>query len=114
MKLGTPYICILIGFSLIAVNMAVDQSVGMSKQTADDSITMDKKFIKSMETHMKNINDVRIRDSFILPVAETKTYYLYGTANLDGPDGRILGFDCFRSRDLEQWTATNNGIALRR
>lgn len=52
---------------------------------------------------MKNTNDIVSRDPFILPVAETKTYYLYAAANMNRPDDRILGFDCFRSRDLEHW-----------
>lgn len=59
-----------------------------------------------MHTKMTNIKatqDIRSRDPFVLPVAATKTYYLYAAADLNASDGKTLGFDCFRSRDLKQW-----------
>jgi len=52
---------------------------------------------------LKSLHDIRSRDPFVLPVAETNTYYLYAAADLNAADGQTLGFDCFRSRDLEYW-----------
>jgi len=49
---------------------------------------------------LKRTADIRSRDPFVLPVAATNTYYLYAATDLNG---RALGFDCFRSRDLEHW-----------
>ena len=49
------------------------------------------------------LQDIQIRDPFVLPVAEEATYYLFGTTDHNlwgGPGG---GFDCYRSTDLENW-----------
>ncbi len=48
---------------------------------------------------LKTLEDIRIRDPFVLPVPETGWYYLYGTGK---PLGET-GFDAYRSRDLRQW-----------
>lgn len=47
--------------------------------------------------------DIQIRDPFVLPVASEQTYYLFGTTDTNAWEGRGQGFDCYRSRDLEQW-----------
>ncbi len=48
--------------------------------------------------------DIQIRDPFVVPVPEDKTYYLFGTTDANcwkGPGG---GFNVFAGRDLETWT----------
>ncbi len=52
---------------------------------------------------MKN-QDIVIRDPFVLPVAETGTYYLYGTTARNQANGYPeLGFYSYRSADLKEW-----------
>ncbi|GAA2011012.1 glycoside hydrolase family 43 protein [Microbacterium ulmi] len=46
---------------------------------------------------------IQIRDPFVLTVAETGTYYLFGSTDKDIWRGPAEGFDCYRSADLEQW-----------
>ena len=46
---------------------------------------------------------IQIRDPFVLPVAVTGTYYLFGTTDKDCWNGPGIGFDCYLSRDLEDW-----------
>jgi beta-xylosidase len=48
------------------------------------------------------LTEICIRDPFVLPVAESQTYYLYGTTDLDPYKGGV-GFDTYRSRDLVEW-----------
>lgn len=48
-------------------------------------------------------NEIQIRDPFILPIAETKTYYLFGTTGPNCWTGPQTGFDFYRSPDLEHW-----------
>lgn len=52
----------------------------------------------------KSLDELRIRDPFILPDADTKTYYLYGTTSnrLEEKD-TIKGVEVFTSSDLENW-----------
>lgn len=49
---------------------------------------------------MVHVSDLRIRDPFVVPIPEERTYYLYGTncGNIEG-----LGFAAYRSSDLEHW-----------
>ena len=47
--------------------------------------------------------DIHIRDPFVVPVPEEKVYYLFGTTDANCWGGPGTGFDCFTSRDLEQW-----------
>ena len=48
-------------------------------------------------------SEIRIRDPFVLPVPETGEYFLYGTTDANCWGGDAVGFDCYRSRDLENW-----------
>ncbi len=48
--------------------------------------------------------DIHIRDPFVLPLPDEGRYLLFGTT--DGKNawsGPGLGFDCYSSRDLEEW-----------
>jgi len=54
-------------------------------------------------TTLHALSSIRSRDPFVLPAADLNMYYLYAAADLNAADGRTLGFDCFRSRDLDQW-----------
>lgn len=47
--------------------------------------------------------DIHIRDPFIVPVAEEKKCYMYGTTDPDPWESGGVGFDCYTSRDLQQW-----------
>jgi hypothetical protein len=49
--------------------------------------------------------EIHIRDPFVLPIAETGEYFLFGTtgANCWSGPGSASGFDCFRGRDLTEW-----------
>jgi beta-xylosidase len=46
-----------------------------------------------------SLDDIHIRDPFVLPIADTKTYYLYGTGRPLGEPG----FDAYKSKDLVHW-----------
>jgi hypothetical protein len=46
--------------------------------------------------------EIHIRDPFVLPVAESSIYYLFGSTDADPWKGGT-GFDCYRSRDLIEW-----------
>ena len=48
-------------------------------------------------------SDIQIRDPFVLPVPEDQYYYLFGTTDLNCWNDEATGFDCYRSRDLENW-----------
>ncbi|HOC70717.1 MAG TPA: glycoside hydrolase family 43 protein [Candidatus Hydrogenedentes bacterium] len=48
---------------------------------------------------LETLDEIRIRDPFVLPVKETGVYYLYGTG---WPLGEP-GFDAYKSRDLKHW-----------
>nr|WP_144922188.1 glycoside hydrolase family 43 protein [Paenibacillus bovis] len=52
---------------------------------------------------MLKSQDIRIRDPFILPIAESQTYYLYGTTDVNPWNGTAVGFDVYKSKDLENW-----------
>ncbi len=47
-----------------------------------------------------DLNDIHIRDPFILPVQDSALYYMYGTS-VHLPNG--TGFDAYRSADLRTW-----------
>lgn len=50
--------------------------------------------------------DIQIRDPFILPVAETKTYYMVDKTAVRLEDGRTRpGVGVYKSKDLERWEA---------
>jgi arabinan endo-1,5-alpha-L-arabinosidase len=50
-----------------------------------------------------HLSTIRIRDPFILTVAEEGAYYLYGTTDEDVWNPPGTGFDCYRSTDLVEW-----------
>ncbi|MFE5321007.1 glycoside hydrolase family 43 protein [Paenibacillus sp. NPDC056579] len=52
---------------------------------------------------MKTLNDIHIRDPFIVPVEIERKYYLYGTPGATAWSGRPDGFDVYISDDLTQW-----------
>ena len=47
--------------------------------------------------------DIQLRDPFVLPVEEERTYYLFGSTDADIWRGPGTGFDCYRSSDLTTW-----------
>ncbi|MFD0714182.1 glycoside hydrolase family 43 protein [Paenibacillus sp. GCM10027626] len=52
---------------------------------------------------MQQTADIQIRDPFILPIADERIYYMYGTTDKQPWGGKASGFDAYRSRDLQQW-----------
>lgn len=54
---------------------------------------------------MQNIklNDIHIRDPFVLPVSSEGLYYLYGTMGQYAWTNTAVGFDCYVSQDLKSW-----------
>jgi GH43 family beta-xylosidase len=66
-----------------------------------------------MTAHMQSIraqqplkiNDIHIRDPYILPDAKSGWYYLYRTAPVQNGEGKTVGgVEVFKSRDLENWS----------
>ncbi len=51
-----------------------------------------------MKTH-----EIQIRDPFVVPVPGEGVYYLFGTTDKNCWGGPGTGFDCFKSRDLNDW-----------
>lgn len=49
-------------------------------------------------------SDIRIRDPFIVPDADTRIYYMFGTTDSDPWNGPGEGFLVYASRDLNNWT----------
>jgi hypothetical protein len=50
-----------------------------------------------------HLSEIQLRDPFVLPVAEERTYYVFGTTDPDPWSGPGIGFDCYRSADLAEW-----------
>lgn len=55
------------------------------------------------KAHVMKTQELHIRDPFVLPVAEEKAYYLYGTTAPHAIDGPWTHFEAYRSADLENW-----------
>lgn len=49
------------------------------------------------------LEDIHLRDPYVLPVREHGTYYLYGTTGRTAWGGRAEGFDVYSSSDLIEW-----------
>lgn len=48
-------------------------------------------------------SDIQIRDPYILPLPDERRYLLFGSTDKDIWSGPGIGFDCYESRDLENW-----------
>jgi len=48
-------------------------------------------------------SDIQIRDPFVLPLPNEGRYLLFGSTDPNIWNGPGLGFNCFESRDLEDW-----------
>lgn len=51
---------------------------------------------------LKN-TDIHIRDPFVLPIADEKLYYLYGTRGAETWTNSASGIDHYTSTDLQHW-----------
>lgn len=49
------------------------------------------------------LQDIRIRDPFLVHDGAASTYWLYGTTDRNVWAGRAVGFDAYRSQDLVTW-----------
>ena len=47
--------------------------------------------------------EIRIRDPFVIPQPGEGFYYLFGTTDKNPWSGPGAGFDCYRSKDLNEW-----------
>lgn len=47
--------------------------------------------------------DIQIRDPYILPLPDERRYLLFGSTDQNIWSGPGTGFDCYESRDLENW-----------
>jgi beta-xylosidase len=56
-----------------------------------------------MKENCVTLQEIRIRDPYILPVAEEGRYYLYGTTDSDPWYGKGEGFRVWWSEDLTNW-----------
>lgn len=58
------------------------------------------------EAQVKNfkLQDINIRDPFIMPVEKDGVYYMYASSSVRGDDGKLYGgVVAYKSRDLENW-----------
>ncbi len=61
-------------------------------------------FEKVTENFCMKSSEIYIRDPFVLRVDAEKCYYLFGTTDPNPYDEKNgVGFDCYRSSDLENW-----------
>ena len=49
------------------------------------------------------LNDIQIRDPFVLPLPEANEYLLFGSTDPNIWSGPATGFDCYSSSDLVSW-----------
>jgi arabinan endo-1,5-alpha-L-arabinosidase len=52
---------------------------------------------------VKRLQDIQIRDPFIVPDEKRKLYFLFGTTDIDPWYNPGVGLDCYWSKDLRQW-----------
>lgn len=57
----------------------------------------------SEEKHLIKTEEIGIRDPFIVPVAEEKAYYMYGSTHTMPDDGGGPCFETYVSKDLKEW-----------
>lgn len=57
------------------------------------------------------LTDIHMRDPFVLPVQEKKTYYLFGTTDADPWKARGTGFDVYASTDLVDWNGPGRAFS---
>ena len=57
----------------------------------------------SQDTSKEKRGEIRIRDPFVVPDENSKSYYLFGTTDPDPWHGKGRGFSVYQSRDLEGW-----------
>lgn len=50
-----------------------------------------------------HLNEIQMRDPFVLCDRQSATYYLYGTTDKDPWRARGVGFEAYTSRDLVHW-----------
>ncbi|MBA3686223.1 MAG: family 43 glycosylhydrolase [Planctomycetes bacterium] len=52
---------------------------------------------------MRRLQDIQIRDPFVLPLPGEGWYHLFGSTDANCWSGPATGFDRYRSRDLVEW-----------
>lgn len=56
-----------------------------------------------MDVGVHRLQDIRLRDPFVLAARPERMYYLYGSTDANTWHGPGIGFDAFRSPDLDLW-----------
>lgn len=57
------------------------------------------------ETEVKRVEDIYIRDPYILSVEKEQMYYMYRSASVTNEHGKTVGgVQVFKSKDLKNWT----------
>lgn len=51
----------------------------------------------------RRTGQIQIRDPYVLPVAAAGVYYMFGSTDANIWSGQAIGFDAYRSTDLEHW-----------
>ncbi|MGY0390601.1 glycoside hydrolase family 43 protein [Nocardioides sp. WG-D5] len=49
------------------------------------------------------LDDIHIRDPFLMASADREEYFLFGSTDDDVWSDRGVGFDCYRSNDIDRW-----------
>jgi hypothetical protein len=50
------------------------------------------------------LSEIQLCDPFVLPFPEERCYYLFGSTDEDIWTDPGIGFDCYRSTDLREWS----------
>ncbi len=59
--------------------------------------------LKEEENRLWQLNQIHIRDPFVYTDSKSGQYYMYGTMGATAWEGKAIGFDGYRSRDLQNW-----------
>ena len=84
--------------AVLAMSIVAAHPAG-AQETEADSDAVEESNIDMDNLPTVPVTEISLRDPFVLPVPEAGYYYIYGTGQ---PLGE-LGFDAYRSRDLETW-----------
>lgn len=55
-------------------------------------------------------SEIQIRDPFVVPDMNEKSYYIFGTTDKNCWRGPGQGFDCYKSKDLKEWDGPINAF----
>ncbi len=100
---GLPYITGEIAKQALLHCKEMRKHYTMLQILTDCGVNLESLFPLMQENGYLSLSQIQMRDPFILPVAEQKKYYLFGTTGPDCWRGPYPGLDCYESEDLEHW-----------